>query len=118
RPIPYLLAVAMASNIGSVATVTGNPQNMMIGSFSHIPYRTFAATLAPVAAAGLALTVAVIALVYRPEFRAPTPLRVVHRPVRVNRVLLGKSLAASAGMLVFFFAGWPVPKVAVIAGAL
>ena len=39
NPVPYLLAVAMASNIGSVATITGNPQNMMIGSFSGIPYR-------------------------------------------------------------------------------
>jgi Na+/H+ antiporter NhaD/arsenite permease-like protein len=118
KPIPYLLAVAMSSNIGSVATITGNPQNMMIGSFSGIPYRTFAAQLAPVAAAGLALTIAVIALVYRAEFRQRVPLQVRHRPVRVNRPLLWKSLAVSAGMIFFFFAGWPVPKVAVIAGAL
>jgi Na+/H+ antiporter NhaD/arsenite permease-like protein len=37
-PVPYLLAVAMASNVGSAATITGNPQNMIIGAFSHIPY--------------------------------------------------------------------------------
>jgi Na+/H+ antiporter NhaD/arsenite permease-like protein len=43
---------------------------------------------------------------------------VEHRPVKVNRVLLIKSLAVSAGMIVFFFVGQPVPKVAVIAGAL
>ena len=55
NPIPYLLAVAMASNAGSVATITGNPQNMMIGSFSHIGYRTFAAALAPIALIGLAV---------------------------------------------------------------
>jgi Na+/H+ antiporter NhaD/arsenite permease-like protein len=61
NPIPYLLAVAMASNIGSTATITGNPQNMMIASFSAIGYRAFAAVLAPVAAVGLVLTVAVIA---------------------------------------------------------
>ena len=48
NPIPYLLAIAMASNIGSVATITGNPQNMIIGSLSHVPYGTFVATLAPV----------------------------------------------------------------------
>ena len=36
QPMPYLLAVAMASNVGSTATITGNPQNMLIGSFSHI----------------------------------------------------------------------------------
>jgi Na+/H+ antiporter NhaD/arsenite permease-like protein len=53
NPVPYLLAVAMAANIGSVATITGNPQNMMIGSFSGIGYRAFAAALVPIAAAGL-----------------------------------------------------------------
>lgn len=118
RPVPYLLAVAMASNIGSVATITGNPQNMMIGSFSRIPYRTFAASLAPVAAAGLLLTVAVLALLYRDEFRASNELRAPHRAVRVNRVLLWKSVAVTLAMIVFFFAGWPVPEVALIAGAL
>jgi Na+/H+ antiporter NhaD/arsenite permease-like protein len=43
----------MPSNIGSVATITGNPQNMMTGSFSGIPYRRFLGVLAPVAALGL-----------------------------------------------------------------
>ena len=57
NPMPYLLAVAMAANIGSIATITGNPQNMMIGSFSGIAYRTFAGGLAPVAAVGLVLMV-------------------------------------------------------------
>ena len=41
NPIPYLLAIATASNIGSVATITGNPQNMIIGSLSRIPYGEF-----------------------------------------------------------------------------
>ena len=40
NPVPYLLAVAMASNVGSTATITGNPQNMMIGSFSQFPIRS------------------------------------------------------------------------------
>jgi Na+/H+ antiporter NhaD/arsenite permease-like protein len=47
RPVPYLLAVAMASNVGSTATITGNPQNMMIGSFSHITYAKFSLALGP-----------------------------------------------------------------------
>ncbi|MBI4877920.1 MAG: anion transporter [Acidobacteria bacterium] len=116
--VPYLLGVAMGANIGSVATITGNPQNMMIGSFSGIHYRTFAAALAPVAALGLALTVAVIAAVYRHEFRLQEKVALPRRPVRVNRVLMWKSLAVSAGMIVCFFAGWPVPKVALLGGAL
>src|ERR1700730_10343513 len=70
NPVPYLLAVAMASNIGSVATITGNPQNMMIGSFSGIPYRHFLAVLAPVAAVGLVLSILVIYIAFRREFGA------------------------------------------------
>ena len=54
-PLPYLLAVATASNVGSVATITGNPQNMLIGSFSGIGYRDFLLHLGPVALAGLLL---------------------------------------------------------------
>lgn len=116
--VPYLLAVAMAANIGSVATITGNPQNMMIGSFSGIPYRAFAAALSPVAAAGLVLTVVLIAVMYRREFWKAETVTLERRRVRVQRGLMWKSLAASAGMLVFFFAGWPVAKVALITGAL
>ena len=102
NPIPYLLAVAMASNIGSVATLTGNPQNMMIGGFSGIPYRAFAGALAPVAAVGLALTVAVIALVYRREFTGRAVWRIEHRPARVHRFLLAKSVLASAASMARF----------------
>ena len=116
--VPYLLAVAMAANIGSVATITGNPQNMMIGSFSGIQYRTFAAALSPVALVGLAMTVAVIAAIYHREFRLQEKVALERRPMRINRVLMWKSLAVSAGMIVLFFAGWPVPKVALMAGAL
>jgi len=53
QPLPYLMAVATASNIGSVATITGNPQNMLIGSFSGIHYRDFLVHLGPVALVGL-----------------------------------------------------------------
>ncbi len=116
--VPYLLAVAMASNIGSAATITGNPQNMMIGSFSRIGYRRFAAALSPVALIGLLATVGIIALVYRKEIFAQGRVEIAQPAVRVNRVLMWKALAVSAGMIVFFFWGWPVPKVALIAGAV
>lgn len=53
KPMPYLLAVATASNIGSVATITGNPQNMLIGSYSGLSYRYFLAHLGPIAVIGL-----------------------------------------------------------------
>jgi len=62
--LPYLLAVATASNIGSVATITGNPQNILIGSSSGIPYVNFMYHLGPVALAGLFIDWAVIHLAF------------------------------------------------------
>ncbi|MEN6604397.1 MAG: anion transporter [Bryobacteraceae bacterium] len=118
NPVPYLLAVAMAANVGSVATITGNPQNMLIGNMSGIPYRNFAGALTPVALAGLVLTFLVIVLSFRKEFRDVERVNVAPLRVHVNRVLMLKSLTMSAGMIVFFFLGWPVAKVAVVAGAL
>src|SRR3954447_7794238 len=64
-PIPYLVGLATASNVGSVATITGNPQNIIIGSLSQISYLRFAARLAPVAVIGMVLNFAVVAIVYR-----------------------------------------------------
>ena len=55
KSVPYLLAVATASNIGSTATITGNPQNILIGSFSGIGYRDFLWHLGPVGLVGLFL---------------------------------------------------------------
>ncbi len=118
NPVPYLLALAMAANIGSVATITGNPQNMMIGSFSGISYRAFAATLAPIAAVGLVVLIALAALIYRGEFRRETVMAIEHHPVTIDRVQLWKSLLISVAMIAFFFAGSPVAEVAFIAGAL
>ena len=49
NPLPYLIALATASNIGSAATLTGNPQNMIIGTASGLSYLDFALPLLPVA---------------------------------------------------------------------
>ena len=117
NPVPYLLAVAMASNVGSTATITGNPQNIMIGSFSRIPYTVFAGSLAPAALAGLVLTVALIALFHRGEFRA---VRLApHLPrIRANRALVLRALVATGAVVALFFAGQPPAKAAIVVGAL
>ncbi len=117
NPVPYLLAVAMASNVGSTATITGNPQNMMIGSFSGIPYTQFAGALAPVAVVGLLLTIGLLALLHRADLRGSVVD--VHPPrVRINRALVVRSLIATAAVVVLFFAGEPPAKAAIIVGAL
>jgi len=118
RPAPYLLAVAMASNVGSTATITGNPQNMMIGSYSHIPYAQFALALTPVALVGLIVTVALIALFYREEFFGDARLQATLPKMTANRALMVRSLLATLVLIASFFAGVVPAKAALIVGGL
>jgi Na+/H+ antiporter NhaD/arsenite permease-like protein len=64
NPIPYLLTMAAATNIGSVATLSGNPQNILIGSFSGIGYLDFLRALLPIAVAGMAIQIILLWLLY------------------------------------------------------
>src|SRR5438093_11664210 len=70
--LPYVLALAMSANIGSVATLVGNPQNMIIGHLSRIPFLRFSAALLPAAVAGLAIQYAVLLFGFRQLFRHVT----------------------------------------------
>ena len=118
KPVPYLLAVATASNIGSVATITGNPQNMLIGSFSGIRYRTFLWHLAPVAVAGLLLDWLVLWLIYtRRETPAAQPAASAE-PSRGARGNLAKAGVVIALVLAGFLAGLPPAQVAAVGAAL
>jgi len=118
KPVPYLLALAMGSNIGSTATITGNPQNIIIGSFSQISYARFAAVLAPVAVAGLALTVALIALAYHAEFASSVRLAETTSDIRVNRALAWRAVLATGLLVALFFTGQPPAKAAIVIGGL
>jgi len=118
NPLPYLLALALSANIGSAATITGNPQNIMIGSFSGIPFGAFLAELAPVSLAGLAITLLLIAAAYRREFWGRQRLAAEAGEIRVNKPLLRKSVAVTALMVGGFFIVTPPAKVAMLAGAI
>ena len=117
-PIPYLLAVAMASNVGSAATITGNPQNMIVGAVSRIPYTEFATALAPVALAGIVLVFAVLAALWFREFRQSTELAAKPRSPRIHKPQLIKAVLVTLGVIAAFFAGVPVAMAAFLGGAL
>ncbi len=113
RPMPYLLALATSSNIGSVMTVTGNPQNMLIGVYSKIPYLSFLGFLFPIALAGITVCVAVIRFVYRDDMRADSFSSIPAMPkYSIRKLLLVKALFACAGVLVAFSLGMPYSLVA------
>ncbi len=116
---PLLLALATGSNIGSVATITGNPQNMIVAGFAGIGYSAFAMRLAPVALMGLLADYAVIGWLYRGRLR-----RIRRRddltlpgPPPEHRHHLAKSSIVAAAVLVLFALGYPPHLVALGGGA-
>ncbi|MBV9386735.1 MAG: anion transporter [Chroococcidiopsidaceae cyanobacterium CP_BM_ER_R8_30] len=118
KPIPYLLALAGATNLGSVATITGNPQNILIGSFSGISYLNFAKSLTPVALISLVVQVGLLWFLY-PDVRSTKPCSIDNSPrYRVFKPLLTKSLLVSAGLLVAFLVGIEPSLATLIAASL
>jgi Na+/H+ antiporter NhaD/arsenite permease-like protein len=115
-PKPYLLALAISSNIGSVATPTGNPQNILIASLSGVSYARFAMAMAPVASVSLVVAVAVIWLVHRRSMGGPFTAGADERRPTVYRRWVRKSAVVMAGVLVAFVAGVP-PVIAALLGA-
>lgn len=119
NPIPYLIGLVTAANIGSAATIVGNPQNMIIGIASQISFGAFTLRLAPVSLVGLLIAWGVLAVVYRQEITGRRFLAPVGLPWEpIYRPLLHKGLIAVGLMLIAFLAGAPVALAALAAAAL
>jgi Na+/H+ antiporter NhaD/arsenite permease-like protein len=126
-PVPHLIALATAANIGSAGTITGNPQNIYIGSHSGIPYTRFAARLLPVAALGLAIDYLVIAFVYRGRLNPPKEGYKVAangggdngaRRDRARAALRAKAVTVTVATVALFFCGLPLELVALGAASI
>jgi Na+/H+ antiporter NhaD/arsenite permease-like protein len=118
NPIPYLLAIAGATNIGSVATLSGNPQNILIGSFSGISYLDFLRALAPIGITGLVMQVALLWLLY-PDVRSNQPCELLKIDnQRIFKPLFKKTLIITTGLLIAFAVGLPLAESALVAASL
>ena len=118
RPLPYLLAIALASNVGSAMAITGNPQNMLIGIASGISYVRFMAMLAVPALGGLVIVYFVLARVHRADLAVSLADRRAVAEVALDRALVVRALAIFGGALAGWLIGLLLPLVAITAGAL
>jgi len=137
-PTLFLMALATSANIGSVMTLVGNPQNMIVGSMSGIHFRSFFAVLAPVGIVCLAINRLLLPLFYplrpHPSLGArrqaewletpfddadelPTDFRHTIVP-QLRRGLLLKCLLSLALAIAGFFAGYNIAWTALFAAAL
>lgn len=129
NPVPFLLGLACAANIGSAATLIGNPQNMLIGSVMQLPFGGYVRQALPPVVLSLGLLWAW--LVWGPGQGKPetptnassaVPMDIAegYGPLQAppfDAWQTSKGLAvASALLLVFLFTDWP-REVAALMGA-
>ncbi len=121
-PLPHLIGLATAANVGSAGTITGNPQNIYIGTHSGISYLRFAVRLLPIALVGLGLTYLVIALVYRgrliPPHEQPSHENDEPPTSRAHSRLQIKAVVVTLVAVVLFFTGLPLELVAMAAAVV
>jgi len=103
--LPYLIALATSANIGSVATLVGNPQNMIIGHFSHIPFTQFSDSLAPAAVVGLAINFAILRFGFRKALQSAVIQRQPHLIPKLDRSLFALVCAVFVSIFACFLAG-------------
>lgn len=95
-PLPFLLALATASNTGSVATLVGNPQNMLCAALGQLSYREHLVLLGPVAVIGLLVNHGLLWLCFRKDLRAHT----LAPPEPASGPLLGRHTSVTLAIIV------------------
>jgi len=116
NPVPLLIALATSANIGSAATIIGNPQNMLIGMVSKINFLEFAKNIAPISAVCLIPNFLIIYLIYRKEFKK---FRISTENVEFDRNLVIKTIAVFIFVLILFVLEiYPVSVSALIGAAI
>jgi Na+/H+ antiporter NhaD/arsenite permease-like protein len=120
-PVPYLLALACAANIGSAATLIGNPQNMLIGETLHLSFPGYLAQAALPVGLGLVATWGVMVLLTAGRWQLPPEALAIERHGEpgpaLNRWQSAKGLMVAATLFAsFLFVPWPRDLMA-LAGA-
>ena len=106
-PIPFLIALACASNVGSAATLIGNPQNVLVGQTLEMSFTRYLADGGVLAALGLAVVWIAIWLPYRRRWVRETPPVDVHAPP-LDRWQAPKGIVVlTAVIAAFLFSPWP-----------
>lgn len=118
NPVPYLLGLACAANIGSAATIIGNPQNMLIGQALKLSFSGYLYDALVPVAAGLLILWLIVCRKYRSAWRRVTPMPHIDA-CAINFWQTGKGILVVCLVIGAFLAS-PFPReiVALTAAAL
>ncbi|HUE87582.1 MAG TPA: anion transporter [Vicinamibacterales bacterium] len=118
NPVPYLLALACAANVGSAATLIGNPQNMLIGQTLQLSFAGYLLDGGVPALAGLAVVWAVIVMTYRTEWHRDSPPIDVDAPKFDRWQTMKGAVVTLLVVVAFLFTDWPRELVALTAAGV
>ena len=124
-PLPFLLGLACASNVGSAATLIGNPQNILVGQTLQLSFAGYLLDGGVPALLGLLLTWVVIRRSTRgrweaaatPAAAAPVVPIAPAAEATLDAWQAAKALAITLAMVVAFLGGWWPREVVALAGA-
>jgi len=108
-PVPYLLALACAANVGSAATLIGNPQNILIGQALRLPFAPFLLDAGLPALLGLVATWAIIAVQFRGRWQRDMPVPAVSTPP-FDRWQAAKGAGVTLALVGVFLLAHDVPR--------
>lgn len=118
-PGPYLIGLALSANIGSAATLIGNPQNMLIGQVAHLSFAGYLGAVWPCVAVSLALAWVGTVWAYRGRFAGPVIALGVPAPAFSRWQSVKGLIALAVCLAAFVWGGLPREDVALAcAGAL
>jgi Na+/H+ antiporter NhaD/arsenite permease-like protein len=122
NPLPYLIAEIMASNAGSTLTITGNPQNILIGIASGISYGKFLLLMLPVSIISMYLIYIVIKFLYKKDFTDRTKIEYEENYSAYHYSSMKYSVPIFLLVIVLFFLSKIInlsyPMIAIVGGAL
>jgi Na+/H+ antiporter NhaD/arsenite permease-like protein len=109
NPLPFLIGMAVASNIGSAATIIGNPQNMLIGQVGGLDFGRFLRWCAPPTLLALVSAYGLILFLFRKKWTgAPAQVDSSAAEPPFNRYQSAKGGLALLLLILFFFT--PIPR--------
>ena len=121
-PLPFLVGLACAANIGSAATLIGNPQNMLIGSMMQLTFADYTRTALPPVILSLLALWAWLAFGRHTPPIMPAGVSITLPPDAAppfDRWQTIKGLCVAGALLVIFlFTAWPREVAALVAAGL
>lgn len=117
NPIPFLIAIATASNIGSALTITGNPQNMYIGIQAKLNFLHFSLNMFTPCCFAMIVNYLIIRFIFRRDFKHEFIKNVEIKIPNLKTTLTVKTLFAFCITFVLFIIGFSYPLAALIGAA-